>query len=52
MERLGVRGKWFVVMGLIFSLMVWWAAGLVAGRKQTAPAAAPEAKKEEAPAGR
>ena len=24
MERLGVRGKWFMVMGLIFSLMVWW----------------------------
>ena len=29
MHRLGVRGKWFMVMGLIFCLMMWWApAGL------------------------
>ena len=29
MNRLGVRGKWFMVMGLIFSLMMCWApAGL------------------------
>ena len=28
MERLGVRGKWVIVMGLIFSLMIWWAPAL------------------------
>ena len=43
MERLGVRGKWFMVMGLIFGLMIWWApAGLADEVKK------PEAKAEEA----
>ena len=31
MNRLGVRGKWFMAMGLIFSLVVWWTAGSGAG---------------------
>ena len=40
MSRLGVKGKWFMSLGLIFSLMMAWApAGL-----------ADEVKKEEAPA--
>ena len=40
MPKLGVRGKWFISLGLIFSLMMGWAPmGL-----------ADEAKKEEAPA--
>ena len=45
MKQLGVRGKWFMVMGLMFSLMVCWApAGLADEAK------AEEAKKAEAPA--
>jgi hypothetical protein len=48
MERLGVRGKWFVAMGLLFCLVVWWTP--VLAQEAAAPAAAPEAKKEEAPA--
>ena len=31
MEKLGVRGKWFMVMGLIFSLMMWLGAGRAGG---------------------
>ena len=48
MERLGVRGKWFVAMGLLFCLVAWWTP--VLAQEAAAPAAAPEAKKEEAPA--
>ncbi len=48
MEISGVRGKWFLVMGLLVCLMAWWAPALA--QEATAPAAASEAKKEEAPA--
>ena len=48
MDRLGVKGKWFMVMGLMFSLMVWWVPALA--QEAAAPAAAPEVKKDEAPA--
>ena len=48
MERLGVRGKWFMAMGLLFCLVAWWTP--VLAQEAAAPAAAPEAKKEEAPA--
>ena len=48
MDRLGVRGKWFMVMGLLFCLVAWWTPALA--QEAAAPAAAPEAKKEEAPA--
>ena len=48
MNRLGVRGKWFMAMGLLFCLVAWWTPALA--QEAAAPAAAPEAKKEEAPA--
>jgi hypothetical protein len=48
MNRLGVRGKCFMVMGLLFCLVAWWTPALA--QEAAAPAAAPEAKKEEAPA--
>ncbi len=45
MHRLGVKGKWFMSLGLIFSLMMGWApAGLAEEAKPE------EAKKAEAPA--
>lgn len=45
MNRLGVKGKWFISLGLIFSLMMCWAPmGLAEEAK------AEEAKKAEAPA--
>jgi uncharacterized protein (TIGR02001 family) len=45
MESIGVRGKWFTVMGLILSLMIWW---VPAGLADEAKADKPEAKTEEA----
>jgi hypothetical protein len=45
MNRSGVRGNWFMSLGLIFSLIMGWAP---AGLAQEAPAE--EAKKAEAPA--
>jgi hypothetical protein len=48
MDRLRVRGKWFMVMGLLFCLVAWWTPALA--QEAAAPAAAPEAKKEEPPA--
>jgi hypothetical protein len=48
MNRLGVRGKWFMAIGLLFCLAAWWTPALA--QEVAAPAAAPEAKKEEAPA--
>ena len=48
MERLGVRGKWVIVMGLILSLVMWWApAGLA---DEVKPEKAEELKKVEAKA--
>jgi hypothetical protein len=47
MENLGVRGKWFIVMGLIFSLMMWWAPAVLAEEaKVEKPAAKAEEPKE------
>jgi Bacterial protein of unknown function (Gcw_chp) len=42
MESIGVRGKWFTVVGLILSLMIWWVPASLADE------AKPEAKAEEA----
>jgi hypothetical protein len=47
MENLGVRGKWFIVMGLIFSLMMWWAPAVLADEATIEkPAAKAEEPKE------
>ncbi len=53
MNRFGVRGKWFVVLGVIFSLTMWWApAGLADETKTENPAAkAEEAKSRKNPPG-
>jgi hypothetical protein len=48
MDRLGVRGKCFMVMGVLFCLVAWWTPALA--QEAAAPAAAPEVKKDEAPA--
>ena len=48
MHRLGVRGKWFMAMGLLFCLVAGWTPALA--QKQPHRAAAPEAKKDEPPA--
>ncbi|MGA9756315.1 MAG: TorF family putative porin [Desulfobaccales bacterium] len=42
MESIGVKGKWFTVVGLILSLMIWWAPAALADDVK------PEAKAEEA----
>ena len=47
MEKLGERGKWFMAMGLLFCLVAWWTPALA--QEAAAPAAAPEAKKENRP---
>jgi hypothetical protein len=48
MDRLGVRGKWCMVMGLIVGLMMWWAAAVLA--EEAKPEKAEELKKVEATA--
>ena len=48
MNRLGVRGKWFMVMGLIFSLMMWWAPAGLADEAKTEELKKVETKAEEA----
>ncbi|MHB9075443.1 MAG: TorF family putative porin [Desulfobaccales bacterium] len=48
MENSGVRNRWIIALGLLFCLVAWWAPALA--QEAAAPAAAPEAKKEEAPA--
>lgn len=48
MDRLGVRGKWCLVMGLIVGLMMWWAAAVLADEAK--PEKAEELKKVEATA--
>jgi hypothetical protein len=51
MNRLGVRGKWFMAMGVIFSLTMWWAPAGLADEATTGKAEdlkKVEAKAEEA----
>jgi hypothetical protein len=48
MDRLGVRGKWFIVMGVIFSLTMWWAPAGMADEAKTEELKKVEAKAEEA----
>jgi hypothetical protein len=44
----GVRHKWIIALSVLFCLVAWWTP--VLAQEAAAPAAAPEAKKAEAPA--
>jgi hypothetical protein len=48
MDRFGVRGKWFLVMGLIVSLMMWWAPSVLAEEAKAEELKKVEAKAEAA----
>ena len=48
MERLGVKSKWLIVMGLMLSLMIWWVPAGLADETKAEDLKKVEAKAEEA----
>ena len=48
MERLGVKSKWVIVMGLMLSLMIWWVPAGLADETKSEDLKKVEAKAEEA----